>query len=252
MDAHNDGRPDSTRWPYMLPGDDNESNVAMNQRMIGQLVRRKRIRGDLGTQQSRALMALGIEVSESREEKAGLSLKQAARQGGLDPAFLAIVEAGKAVPQEITGDVLEALARGSESSVESLKSAMSVDRSHVLERSPDATDKLVAVIFSLCSPDFSRSTLAFKVSSSFESDLFHDHNARLSYRVGNIRPGESLSLSFFEFQNPDAPLDGWNVSVRSGVEELLTGITDGSGLFRFPDGTEDFPENAHVLLRKPD
>jgi len=251
MDAQKRWDSGITGWPFRRLSIDTETNVAMNQRMIGQLLRRKNLSANLPAHQSRALMALGIEVSESREEKAGLSLKEAAKQGGLDPAFLAIVEAGKAVPGEITGDVLASLARGAKSSIKDLKSAMSIDQSYVLEKSPGVSGEVIAVIFSLCRPDFIQSALAFKNKAGLVGMIFDDEGARVSYKVGGPSGDEHLSLSFFEFQNPDAPLQGWTVTLMSGLEELMTGSTDELGEFRLPDGIEDFPEGAHMLIEKP-
>jgi hypothetical protein len=90
----------SKGWPFRDSSMDNEDNVAMNQRMVGQLLKRKTEVANLPIEQSRSLIGLGIEVSQSREENSGLPLKEAAKRGGLDPAFLAIVEAGKAIPDE--------------------------------------------------------------------------------------------------------------------------------------------------------
>tara|TARA_R110002110_G_scaffold412213_1_gene637945 strand:- start:168 stop:581 length:414 start_codon:yes stop_codon:yes gene_type:complete len=89
-------------WPY---GDNlkDDGNIVVNQRMIHHLLGRK------GTPENRSMMALGIEVSELRDE-AGMGLAELAVLSGLDRGFLAILESGKAIPSELTEDVLMALA----------------------------------------------------------------------------------------------------------------------------------------------
>ena len=258
MNARSNKTSDAAGWPFREPGTDTESNVNMNQRMIGQLLQRKNRAADQPAYETRALIALGIEVSESREEKSGFSLKEAAKRGGLDPAFLAIVEAGKAVPEEIgSPGVLASLARCADSSIEELRSAMSMDQSYLVEEAPGLLGGAVVMVqalFSLYSPSFLREATAFKSMtghpSSIAETLFDDPEAKVSYRIGGLSEGEPLSMIFYEFQNPDAPLEGWAISVRSGLEELLSGKTDDQGVFRFPHGMEDFPENSHMLIRK--
>lgn len=258
MNARNNDSVDASGWPFRGSDADMESNLEMNQRMIGQLLKRKTRSTGLPAYESRSLIALGIELTEAREEKAGLSLKEAAKLGGLDPAFLAIVESGKALPEEITSpDVLASLARCAETTTGELQSAMAVNRSYVVEETPGLLNGavvLVQALFSLCSPTFMREATAFKSMVGTGSDvaafLFDDPDAKVSYRIGGFVEGEPLSLIFYEFQNTDVPLEGWTVSVRSGLNELTSGITDGQGVFRFPDGMDDFPVDAHMLIRK--
>ena len=91
-------------WPY---GDNtrDDGSVVINQRMIHHLLGRK------GTPENRSMMALGIEVAELRDE-AGMGLAELAVLSGLDRGFLAILESGKAIPEELTDEVLMALAIG--------------------------------------------------------------------------------------------------------------------------------------------
>ena len=91
-------------WPF---GDNikDDGNIVVNQRMIHQLLGRK------GTPENRSMMALGIEVSELRDE-VGMGLAELAVLSGLDRGFLAILESGKAIPEELTNEVLMALATG--------------------------------------------------------------------------------------------------------------------------------------------
>jgi len=124
MTTRNDGDSNSGRWPFRDLSMDAETTVTMNQRMIGQLLRRETKAANLPAWQSKSLISLGIEVTQSREANAGVSLREAAKRSGLDPAFLAILEAGKAVPEEITPEVLRALARGVKAKTSDLKSAM--------------------------------------------------------------------------------------------------------------------------------
>lgn len=257
MNARNDIS-NGSGWPFRGPDTDTESNLEMNQRMISQLLKRKTRSAGLPAYESRSLIALGIELSEAREEKAGLSLKEAAKLGGLDPAFVAIVESGKALPEEITSpDVLASLARCADTTTRELQSAMAINQSYVVEETPGLLNGavvLVQALFSLCSPTFMREATAFKSMAGTSSDaamvLFDDLEAKVSYRIGGFVEGEPLSLVFYEFRNPDVPLDGWIVSVRAGFNELMSGTTNDQGVFRFPDGTDDFPEDAHILIRK--
>ena len=91
-------------WPY---GDNikDDGNIVVNQRMIHHLLGRK------GTPENRSMMALGIEVSELRDE-VGMGLAELAVLSGLDRGFIAILESGKATPGELTDEVLMALAIG--------------------------------------------------------------------------------------------------------------------------------------------
>ena len=83
-----------------------------------------------------------------------------------------------------------------------------------------------------------------------EGVLLDDDAAGVSYKIGGFVEGQPPALIFYEFQNPQAPLRGWHVSVRSGLQELVSGVTDDQGIFRFPSSNQDFPENAHMLIRK--
>ena len=136
MTARRDKSPNTNGWPFRDSAMDAETTVTMNQRMIGQLLQRKTKAANLPAGQSRLLISLGIEVAQSREENAGVSLREAAKRSGLDPAFLAILEAGQAVPEEITPDVLKALARGVNAKTSDLKAAMCDDESKVPEKNP--------------------------------------------------------------------------------------------------------------------
>ena len=89
-------------WPF---GDNtkDDGNIVVNQRMIHQLLGRK------GTPENRSMMALGIEVSELRDE-VGMGLAELACLSGLDRGFIAILESGKALESEVTDKVLWLLA----------------------------------------------------------------------------------------------------------------------------------------------
>ena len=89
-------------WPY---GNNiqNEGNIVINQRMMHYLLDRKNIL------KNRSMMALGIEVQELRDT-VGMGLAELSTLSGLDKGFLAILESGKAIPSELTKDVLMALA----------------------------------------------------------------------------------------------------------------------------------------------
>jgi len=89
-------------WPF---GDNtaDDGSIVINQRMIHHLLGRK------GAPENRSMMALGIEVSELRDE-AGMGLAELACLSGLDRGFIAILESGKALESEITDKVLWLLA----------------------------------------------------------------------------------------------------------------------------------------------
>ena len=248
----------SKGWPFRDSSMDNEDNVAMNQRMVGQLLKRKTEIANLPLEESRSLIGLGIEVSQSREENAGLSLKEAAKKGGLDPAFLAIVESGKAIPDEITADVLRSLSRGVKAEARHLESAMAVQTSR---HQTDAAGQIVSFLVSLCAPAFLNRATAYKsmVASPASdenpdqrsADVFgvvDDEDARVSYRLAGFAP---IAFQFYDYQNPDVPKTDWSVSVRCGLEELFSGKTDSRGIFTFPSDLEDFPENSHMFFSKP-
>ena len=89
-------------WPYGNNIQD-DGNIVINQRMVQHLLGRKDI------PKNRSMMALGIEVAELRDS-VGMGLAELAVLSGLDRGFLAILESGKAIPSELTKDVLMALA----------------------------------------------------------------------------------------------------------------------------------------------
>jgi len=236
---------------------DNEDNVAMNQRMVGQLLKRKTEITNLPLEESRSLIGLGIEVSQSREENAGLSLKEAAKKGGLDPAFLAIVESGKAVPDEITKEVLRSLSRAAKAEAKHLESAMAVQTSR---HQTDAAGQVISFLVSLCTPAFLTRATAYKsmvASPTSDEDpdkrpeeafgVIDDDQARVSYRLAGFAP---IAIQFYDYQT-EMPTKGWSVSVRCGLEELFSGITNENGIFTFPSDVEDIPENIHMFFRKP-
>ena len=237
------------RWPYRDSSIDGEDNVAMNQRMVGQLLRRKTAASNMPAWQSRSLTGLGIEVSQSREENSGLSLKEAAKRGGLDPAFLALVEAGKALPDEITRDVLKSLSKGVKAKSKNLESAMAIQHSSILGR--DSAGQIMAILVSLCAPPFLNQATAFKNhphESHTSADVLLDNDsAQTGYRIESLSPP---ALSFFTFNNAAEPLRAWSVSVRCGLEEIASGVTDDEGVFRFPPAYKGFPENTHMLINR--
>jgi hypothetical protein len=111
-----------TAWPFRDP--DKEDGISTTKRMVSQLLQRKEAYANLSAEQARSLMALGIEVSQSRDENTGRSMQEAARIAGLDPAFFVILEGGQALPEEITPEVLRAVARSVGARVGRLEAAM--------------------------------------------------------------------------------------------------------------------------------
>ena len=152
--------------------------------------------------------------------------------------------------------MLKALVRGDKAKASDLESAMSVQESSVIERNP--AGQIILALISLCQPLFLNRATAFKsmvAAPASEEDedegvLFDDDAAGVSYKIGGFVEGEPPALIFYEFQNSQAPLRGWHVSVRSGLQELVSGVTDDQGIFRFSSSNQDFPENAHILIRK--
>lgn len=257
MDAR---RNRTTSWPFRDSSMDSEDNVAMNQRMVKQLLKRKPSVTNLPTWQSQSLAGLGIEVSQSREENAGRSLKEAAKKGDLDPAFLALVESGKALPSEITKPVLKSLSKGVKAKTKDLESAMAVQHSRVLER--DSTGLVKSALISLCTNDFLIHATSLKllpcenpsyaampiaddnIDSGYETDI----QPSLHYKIESLSPP---SLSLFVSGDLEGPLQKWNVRVQCGLQEIVSGVTDDKGLFKFPSKYKGFPENAHMLIWKP-
>ena len=239
----------TTGWPFRNSSIEREDNIAMNQRMVRQLLNRKAAAEQLAAWQITSLNGLGIEVSQSRDENAGLPLKEAAKRGGLDPAFLAIVEAGKALPDEITKDVLKSLSKSVKADAKDLESAMAVRDSGVLER--DWAGRFTSMWVSLCSPSFLSQAAAFERLPRVDLtrsnvSLFHD-SIWTGYKIESLSPP---TLRFFAFGYETEPLQRCNVSVRCGLKEILSGETDEEGRFTFPSGYKGFPENSHMLISR--
>ena len=239
-------------WPFRDSSNDGENSVSTYQRMVGQLLRRKAAAVNLPAWESRSLMSLGIEVSQSRDERTGRSMQEAAKRGGLDPAFFAILEAGKATPEEIrTPGVLRSLARSVGAKVADLESAMSVQESSY---SSNTAGQIVAVVLSLCQPKFLNTAYAYKSTATLEiSDrLWDDEEAGISYKIGGLSGSQPPSLVFYEFRDEGSSLQGWRISLRTGMEEIYSGRTDERGAFAFPPEMTDFPANAHMVIRRPE
>ena len=69
-----------------------ETNVAITQRMVHNLITRKAEHQALDEAVRRELVAIGIECAELREEDTCLTLAEAAKASGLDQAFIPILE----------------------------------------------------------------------------------------------------------------------------------------------------------------
>ena len=108
-----------SEWPFGF--DEAETMVEVNKRMIHKLLERKNT--ILTNTQERALIALGIEVNESREEGAGIFMHELARRSGLDASFIPILEHGKALPEEVTPEVLDSLATALSIQIQDLERA---------------------------------------------------------------------------------------------------------------------------------
>ena len=86
-----------------------ETNVAITQRMVHNLITRKAEHQALDEAVRRELVAIGIECAELREEDTCLTLAEAAKASGLDQAFIPILESGKALPSELTNELVAAI-----------------------------------------------------------------------------------------------------------------------------------------------
>jgi len=106
-------------WPFGF--DENDMMLSANQYMVHKLLERKNI--TLTEEENRALIALGIEVSEAREEGAGIGMRELAKRSGLNVSFIPILEAGKALPDEITPEVLTSLAAALSIKIQDLERA---------------------------------------------------------------------------------------------------------------------------------
>ena len=111
-----------TAWPFRDP--DKEDGISTTKRMVSQLLQRKEAYANLSAEQARSLMALGIEVAQSREENTGRTMQEAAQIAGLDSGFWVILEEGKALPEEVTSEVLRVVARSVGVEVGRLEAAM--------------------------------------------------------------------------------------------------------------------------------
>jgi len=109
----------TNEWPFGF----NEENtmIMANTTMVLKLLERKNL--TLTEEEERALIALGIEVSEAREEGVGLGMRELARKSGLSVSFIPILEAGKALPDEITPEVLTSLAAALSIEIQDLERA---------------------------------------------------------------------------------------------------------------------------------
>ena len=108
-----------SEWPFGF--DEAETMVKVNQTMVHKLLERKNT--ILTNTQERALIALGIEVNEAREEGAGIFMHELARRSGLSASFIPILEHGKALPEEVTPEVLTSLAAALSIEIQDLERA---------------------------------------------------------------------------------------------------------------------------------
>ena len=85
MNARSNRTSNDKGWPFRDSSNDGENSVSTNQRMVGQLLRRKAAAVNLPAWESRSLMSLGIEVSQSRDERTGRSMQEAGNAAGSTP-----------------------------------------------------------------------------------------------------------------------------------------------------------------------
>ena len=111
---------DSTNtWPFGFNEED--TMIMANTTMVLKLLERKHI--SLTEEEERALIALGIVGREAREEGAGMGMRELAWKSGLSVSFIPMLEAGKAVPDEITPEVLTSLAAALSIEIQDLERA---------------------------------------------------------------------------------------------------------------------------------
>jgi len=244
------GSSTNRKWPFRDPSNDHETSTSMNKRMVGQLVDRKSQSASLPAWQSQSMAKLGDEISHNRRSKTGLSMREAAMDSGLDPAFLAIVESGDALPREITVSVIKALALGSSTKTSELESAIAVTQS---SNTYNTTGQIAEIVMTLSSDQFLESVSSFKEFLASETSNvlardFLDKDARISYRIGGLKKSELPTLTFYHLDQLESPLAGWNISLRNGLGELASGVTSDEGTFVFPCSLSDFPPNAHLIM----
>ena len=107
------------KWPFGFA--ETDTMISSNQYMIQKLIERSNV--FLTREQERSLMALGIEVTEAREEGAGIYMSELARRSGLSESFIPILESGNALPDEITTEVLDSLAAALSIKIQDLERA---------------------------------------------------------------------------------------------------------------------------------
>ena len=259
MSSTNDSTAQDQDWPFRDRSRNDEDSVSVNQRMIRQLSQRETVSKGLPAWQSRSLAAWVIEVTQNREEQSRRTMQEAAREGGLDPAFLAILESGDALPDEITPEVLSSIAKGVNARVSDLETAMAVYES---SHNRNLAGQLIDAVISLCQPAFVSRAGAFKaIALTAErrhpndeeptlSERIDDDKAGISFKIGGLTGSRPPSFVFYEFGNESSPLQGWHVSIMSGTKELASGITDHQGAFTFPSQMTDIPPNAHIRINE--
>jgi len=95
-----------TAVPWPMYGSTTTS-TGSNQAMVAYLVRTEAAHRALHSETRRNLQGLGIELAQCREENLGATMGQLARQIGLDPGFICLLEEGKVMPTDITKDIWE-------------------------------------------------------------------------------------------------------------------------------------------------
>ena len=116
---------ENTRWPFAEPSPAQEDASSWQRRMLVRLGERRGPISQPPPRPLREFVALGLQVNELRRER-GLSLAELARRSSLDPAFLAILEEGKALSDEVTDPVLKALAKGLRARIQALEEPLGI------------------------------------------------------------------------------------------------------------------------------
>jgi len=98
----------SHTWPVFQDG---TSSTSESQIMIAYLLKNKEAYAKLSLYVQRQLTGLGIEVTQCREESMGLSMRQLGQTIDLASGFIALLEAGRIMPNDLTGSVWDCIDR---------------------------------------------------------------------------------------------------------------------------------------------
>ena len=249
MRPHEREKEAAQEWPFALPEHASEDEASVNKRMLRHISARMRAPGH-SRRVPVEMVSLGLEVRERRREN-GWSRSAVAVRSGLDLAFLTIVEAGSASQEEVTPDVIHALARGLRVASSKLEAVFAATH-----HEQDALGRLVRAVLSLAEEPFfmapSMAKAAIEAPDHAEQGMITlDEVAGVSYRLRTEGKPQRWYLLFYSLDEPHQPLPGWAVSLRVGVREITSGRTDDEGRFAIPMNLTELPIHAYLVLTPP-